>query len=136
LMEAVQNGYTEGIALASAGFVSEGSGENIFLVRDGQLYTPPLAASVLPGITRDTVIQLAAELGLAVAEQNIPREWLYLADELFFSGTAAEISPIRSVDRIRIGTGERGPITKQLQSAFTAVFEGGGGGHPEWLTFV
>lgn len=136
LMEAVQNGYTEGIALDSAGFVSEGSGENIFLVRDGQLYTPPLAASVLPGITRDTVIQLAAEMGLAVAEQNIPREWLYLADELFFSGTAAEISPIRSVDRIPIGAGARGPITKQLQSAFTAVFESGGSGHPEWLTFV
>ena len=136
LMEAVQNGYTEGIALDPAGFVSEGSGENIFLVRDGKIYTPPLGASVLPGITRDTVIQLAGGMGLPVVEQNIPREWLYIADELFFSGTAAEISPIRSVDRIPIGAGERGPITKQLQSAFTAVIESGGGDHPEWLTFV
>ena len=136
LMEAVQNGYTEGIALDSNGFVSEGSGENVFVVRDGVIRTPPPGASVLPGITRDTVIQLAAEFGIPLVEQHIPREALYLADELFFSGTAAEISPIRSVDRIQIGNGARGPVTEQLQSAFMNVIESGGGGHPEWLTFV
>ena len=108
LMEASQNGYTEGIALDSHGFVSEGSGENIFLVRDGKILTPPLGSSVLPGITRDTVVKLAADLDIELTEQSIPREALYLADELFFSGTAAEISPIRSVDRIQIGNGARG----------------------------
>ncbi len=136
LMEAVQNGYTEGIALDTNGFVSEGSGENVFVVRDGVIYTPPLGASVLPGITRNTVVQIAAELGVPLVEQNIVREALYLADELFFSGTAAEITPIRSVDRIQIGNGARGPITEQLQSVFMNVIESGGGGHPEWLTFV
>ncbi len=136
LMEAVQNGYAEAIALDPAGFVSEGSGENIFLVRDGVIYTPPLGASVLPGITRDTILQLAAAAGCTVVEQNIPREALYIADELFFSGTAAEICPIRSVDRIPIGSGQRGPVTKRLQEEFTSIIQSGGGRHPEWLTFV
>ncbi|MCP5118344.1 MAG: branched-chain amino acid transaminase [bacterium] len=136
LMEASQNGYTEGIALDPHGYVSEGSGQNIFLVRDGKVYTPPLSASVLAGITRDTVFQLAAGMGITITEQNIPREFLYLADELFFSGTATEICPIRSVDRLTIGGGSRGPIAKRLQEAFTAVIESGGGDHPEWLTFI
>src|SRR5712692_227478 len=102
-MEAAINGYAEGIALDATGYVSEGSGENIFVVRDGKILTPPLGASVLPGITRDTVIQLAQSMDIPVVESLIPREMLYIADELFFSGTAAEITPIRSVDRITIG---------------------------------
>ncbi len=136
VMEAAQHGYTEGIALDSNGYVSEGSGENIFLVRDGKIYTPPLGSSVLPGITRDTVIQLAPECGFELIEQLIPREWLYMADELFFTGTAAEITPIRSVDRIPVGSGSRGPVTARLQEAFRSVIDSGGGTHPEWLTFV
>ena len=112
-MEAAVNGYAEGIALDTAGYVSEGSGENIFVMRDGKLITPPLGASVLPGITRDTVIQLAQSLEIPVVEALIPREMLYIADEVFFSGTAAEITPIRSVDRITIGKGKRGPITEK-----------------------
>ena len=123
-MEAHQNGYTEGIALDEAGYVSEGSGENIFLVRDGRLLTPPLGASVLPGITRSTVIQLAELLDIPVTETIIPREMLYIADEVFFSGTAAEITPIRSVDRIVVGHGARGPITEKLQKAFFDVING------------
>src|SRR6185437_4120199 len=114
-MEAVANGYTEGIALDVSGYVSEGSGENIFVVRDGKIITPPLGTSVLPGITRDTVLTLAADLGIPISEQMIPRELLYIADEVFFSGTAAEITPIRSIDRITIGKGRRGPITEKLQ---------------------
>lgn len=117
-MEALRNGYSEGIALDPGGYVSEGSGENIFLVRDGVLYTPTLAQSVLSGITRDTVLHIASDLGIRVREQPIPREWLYIADELFFTGTAAEISPIRSVDRMIIGEGRRGPITERIQSRF------------------
>src|SRR5215471_17098983 len=109
-MEAVLNGYSEGIALDSNGYVSEGSGENIFLVRDGKIITPPLGASVLPGITRDSILTLARELNIPVVESILPRELLYIADEVFFSGTAAEITPIRSIDRITIGTGRRGPV--------------------------
>jgi len=117
-MEARINGYEEGIALDTGGYVSEGSGENIFLVLNGKLFTPPLGASVLPGITRDTVITIAKELGIELTEQLIPREMLYLADELFFTGTAAEITPIRSVDKIKVGAGAAGPITKKLQEMF------------------
>ena len=106
-MEAITNGYSEGIALDVAGYVSEGSGENIFVVRDGKIHTPPLGASVLPGITRDTVMTLARELGIPVVETIIPREMLYIADEVFFTGTAAEITPIRSVDRITVGRAPR-----------------------------
>lgn len=123
-MEANANGYAEGIALDAAGYVSEGSGENIFVIRDGKITTPPLAASVLPGITRDSVITLAREMGIQVTEGLVPREALYIADEVFFTGTAAEVSPIRSVDKIPIGAGRRGPITEQLQKAFFDIVEG------------
>jgi branched-chain amino acid aminotransferase len=132
-MEAVANGYSEGIALDGNGLVSEGSGENLFLVRHGVLYTPPLSASILPGITRDSVIQLAGDLGLTVKEQNLPRELLYLADELFFSGTAVEITPIRSVDRIQVGNGQCGPITKKLQQEFFGIIEGRIPDRYKWL---
>jgi branched-chain amino acid aminotransferase len=117
-MEAVLNGYSEAIALDSFGKVSEGSGQNLFLVRDQVLFTPPLATCGLAGITRDSVITLATDLGLTVKEQDIPREALYVADELFFTGTAAEITPIRSVDKVVLGNGRRGPITTRLQEAF------------------
>jgi len=134
-MEAVQNGYAEGIALDATGYVSEGSGENVFLVKDGTIYTPTLGTSALPGITRHTVITFAKEAGIPVVEQALPREWLYIADELFFTGTAAEITPIRSVDRIMVGSGTRGPITEQLQTAFNKVIEDGEDPHG-WLTFL
>jgi branched-chain amino acid aminotransferase len=117
-MEALVNGFSEAIALDSFGKVSEGSGQNLFLVRDGVLYTPPLATCGLAGITRDSVITLAGDLGIEVREQDIPREALYVADELFFTGTAAEVTPIRSVDRVEIGSGRRGPLTARLQQAF------------------
>ena len=119
-MEALTNGYTEGISLDTNGYVSEGSGENIFVVRDGRIYTPPMSASVLPGITRDSVVTLALEMGYALSEQNISRELLYIADEVFFTGTAAEITPIRSVDRIVVGKGQPGPVTHALQDRFLA----------------
>ncbi len=123
-LEAAQHGYSEGIALDTQGFVSEGSGENLFLVRDGKVFTPPLSASVLPGITRDTVITLAHDMGIEIIQERLPREALYIADELFFTGTAAEVSPIRSVDGIQIGAGRRGPITQQIQSAFFDLISG------------
>jgi branched-chain amino acid aminotransferase len=135
-MEAEANGYSEGIALDSAGYVSEGSGENIFLIRDGKMMTPPLGASVLPGITRDTVVTLARALGIEIVEGLIPREMLYLADEIFFSGTAVEITPIRSVDRIKIGTGKRGPITEKIQKEFFSIVEGKAADRYGWLTPV
>jgi branched-chain amino acid aminotransferase len=135
-MEAAINGYAEGIALDSHGYVSEGSGENIFVVRDGKILTPPLGASVLPGITRDTVLTLAQDLGIPVVETIIPRELLYIADEVFFSGTAAEITPIRSIDRIEIGTGRRGPIAERLQKAFFEVIEGTREDEHGWLSYV
>jgi branched-chain amino acid aminotransferase len=134
-MEAIANGYSEGIGLDTNGYVSEGSGENIFVVRDGKIHTPPLGASVLPGITRDTVIQLANELNIPLVEGLIPREMLYIADEVFFSGTAAEITPIRSIDRIPIGTGKRGPVAERLQKEFFGLINGT---RPDngWLTPV
>ena len=135
-MEAVANGYVEGIALDVNGYVSEGSGENIFVVRDGKIYTPPLGASVLPGITRDTVLKLARGSGIPVVETVIPREMLYIADEVFFSGTAAEITPIRSVDRIVVGTGGRGPIAEKLQKEFFAIINGTKPDRHGWLTPV
>src|SRR6202521_5598380 len=135
-MEAVINGYSEGIALDAAGYVSEGSGENIFLVRDGKILAPPLGASVLPGITRDTVLRLARELGIPLVETIIPRELLYIADEVFFSGTAAEITPIRSIDRIPIGKGRRGPIAEKLQKEFFAIVNGTKPDRYGWLTPV
>jgi len=134
-MEAVTNGYVEGIALDPSGHISEGSGENIFLVRDGKIYTPPLASSVLPGITRDSVITLARELGYEVSEQPLAREMLYIADEVFFTGTAAEITPIRSVDRIVVGKGQPGPVTRRLQERFLSTVEGRAEDKYGWLTF-
>jgi len=135
-MEALRGGYVEGVALDTAGYVSEGSGENVFVVRDGVLYTPPLCASILLGITRDTVITLAREMGLPVVEQNIPREFLYMADEVFLTGTAAEITPVRSVDRVPVGAGKRGPITARLQEAFFAIVGGRVEDRYGWLTLV
>lgn len=133
-MEAVVNGYQEGIALDVAGYVSEGSGENVFLVRDGRILTPPLASAALEGITRNTIFQLAHDLEIPIAETLIPREMLYLADEVFFSGTAAEISPVRSIDRIPIGAGRRGPVTELLQTEFFAILNGARPDRHGWLT--
>jgi len=135
-MEAVTNGYSEGIALDEAGYVSEGSGENIFVVRDGRLHTPPLGASVLPGVTRDSVLKLAHDLGAPVVETIIPREMLYIADEVFFTGTACEITPIRSIDRIRVGAGHRGPLTERLQKEFFALVNGAVPDRYGWLSPV
>jgi branched-chain amino acid aminotransferase len=135
-MEAHVNGYAEGIALDDSGFVSEGSGENVFVVRDGRILTPPMGASVLPGITRQSVIDLAATLGIAVTETPVPRELLYIADEVFFTGTAAEITPVRSVDRIVVGKGQRGPVTEHLQREFFAIVEGTKEDRFGWLTLV
>jgi branched-chain amino acid aminotransferase len=135
-VEAVKGGFAEGIALDSQGYVSEGSGENIFVVSRDRLITPPLVSSVLPGITRDSVLALAHRLGIPVEEKVLPREMLYLADELFFTGTAAEITPIRSVDRHAVGAGSRGPITAALQKAFFDVIEGNVSDEHGWLTFV
>lgn len=135
-MEAHHNGYAEGIALDSEGRISEGSGENIFVVRDGRIHTPPLGSSVLPGITRDTVVTLAQELGIPLVETVIPREMLYVADEVFFTGTAAEVTPVRSIDRIEVGTGRRGPVTERLQKAFFALVEGDAPDTHGWLTPV
>ena len=136
VMEATMHDYTEGIALDTAGYVSEGSGENIFLIRDGLIYTPPLGTSVLPGITRDSVIRLATELGYEIREQAIPREWLYIADELFFTGTAAEVTPIRSVDQIPVGSGRRGPVTQRLQAEFLGITSGTSEDRFGWLSPV
>jgi branched-chain amino acid aminotransferase len=135
-MEALTNGYSEGIALDTAGYVSEGSGENIFVVRDGKIHTPPLGASVLPGITRDSILTLARELEIQVVESLVPREMLYIADEVFFSGTAAEITPIRSIDRITIGKGRRGPIAEALQKAFFGTINGTRPDTHGWLSHV
>ena len=131
--EAKRLGFTEGIALSTDGTVSEGAGENLFVVRDDVLFTPPSTASILTGITRDSVIRLARGLGMEVREQSIPREMLYLADEMFFTGTAAEVTPIRSVDHIEIGPGRRGPLTKQLQDAFFGLFDGRTKDEFNWL---
>ncbi len=135
-MEAVTNGFVEGIALDTDGNVSEGSGENLFLIRNGVVYTPPLASAILPGITRDSVMQIARNLGYEVREQVIPRAALYVADEVFFTGTAAEITPIRSIDRIKIGAGKRGPITAALQKDFFAITSGEKEAPGDWLAFV
>ena len=135
-MEAEADGYAEGIALDVNGYVSEGSGENLFIVRDGVIFTPPLGASVLPGITRDSIMKIAADLGFEVIEKLIPRELLYIADEVFFSGTAAEVTPIRSVDRLTIGEGHRGPITEKIQKEFFAYVAGEIPDRHGWLTMV
>lgn len=134
--EAHQNGYDEAIALDVNGYVSEGSGENIFVIKDKVLYTAPFTCGLLPGITRASVITLARDLGYEVVEQRIPREMVYLADELFFSGTAAEITPIASVDGIDVGAGCRGPITKHIQETFFAYVKGVSEDKHGWLTRV
>jgi branched-chain amino acid aminotransferase len=135
-VEAVKGGFVEGIALDAQGYVSEGSGENLFAVVRGKLVTPPLVSSILAGITRDSVLALARRLGIPCEEAALPREMLYLADELFFTGTAAEITPIRSVDRQTVGTGARGPVTAALQKAFFDVIECRAADEHGWLTFV
>jgi branched-chain amino acid aminotransferase len=135
-MEAIVNGYAEGIALDVNGYVSEGSGENVFLVHKERLYTPPLGNSVLPGITRNSVLHIAHDLGIPVVEQIIPRELLYICDELFFSGTAAEITPIRSVDKITVGHGVAGPITKAVRKEFYSIVNGIAEDRFGWLTAV
>ena len=135
-MESIVHGYAEGIALDQMGFLSEGSGQNLFLVRDGLITTPPLAAATLPGITRDVVMKLAADLGMTVKEELQPREALYIADEVFFTGTAAEITPIRSVDKITIGSGKRGPVTEAIQRRFFDIIEGREPDSHDWLTYV
>jgi branched-chain amino acid aminotransferase len=134
--EAKRLGFAEGIALSTDGTVSEGAGENLFVIRDGEIITPPAASSILTGLTRDSVAKLAARMGMTVKEQIIPREALYLADELFFTGTAAEVTPIRSIDRIEIGSGKRGPITEQLQAAFFGLFTGDTEDSDGWLESV
>jgi branched-chain amino acid aminotransferase len=135
-MEALANGYVEGIALDASGFVSEGSGENIFLVHRDKLITAPLGNSVLPGITRDSVMQIARDLNIPIVEQMIPREMLYIADEVFFTGTAAEVTPIGSVDKIKVGNGKMGPMTRTLQKEFYAIVRGEKSDRHGWLTQV
>ena len=135
-MDALADGYAEGIALDVSGNISEGSGQNIFIVRDGILYTPPLGSSILGGITRDSVMTLARDLGYTVTESIIPREALYIADEVFFVGTAAEVTPVRSVDRQIVGAGARGPVTQALQQAFFDVINGEVPDTHGWLTYV
>ena len=135
-MEAESNGYSEGIALDTFGYVSEGSGENVFVVRNGEIYTPPLSASILPGITREMIIQVAGDLGYRMREENVPREMLYIADELFFAGTAVEITPVRSVDKITVGNGRRGPITEAIQRRFLSVINGDSPDTHGWLTYL
>ena len=133
-MEAVVNGYVEGIALDTNGYVSEGSGENLFVVQAGRVITPPLSNSALPGITRNTVITICQDFGIPVSEQVIPREMLYIADEVFFCGTAAEVTPIRSIDRIKIGGGSRGPVTKRIQDEFFSLVSGAKPDRHSWLS--
>jgi len=136
VMEAVDNGYAEGIALDVQGYVSEGSGENIFVIRDGVIYTPPASASILGGVTRGVVMTLCRDAGIEVREMSIPREMLYVADEIFFTGTAAEITPVRSVDHQPIGAGRRGSITRRLQDEFFGITEGRLPDRHGWLTPV
>jgi branched-chain amino acid aminotransferase len=135
-MEALANGYVEGIALDASGFVSEGSGENIFLVHRDKLITAPLGNSVLPGITRDSILQIARDLNITVQEHMIPREMLYIADEVFFTGTAAEVTPIGTVDKIKVGNGQMGPMTRILQKEFYAIVRGEKSDRYNWLTPV
>ncbi|OQB36987.1 MAG: Branched-chain-amino-acid aminotransferase [Candidatus Latescibacteria bacterium ADurb.Bin168] len=135
-LEAMANGYDEGIVLDTSGYVAEGSGENIFVVRDGTLFTPPTSSSLLPGITRNSVITLARELNYTVREEQIPREALYIADEVFFTGTAAEITPIATIDKVPIGSGKRGPVTKEIQDALFGILDGTVADRHGWLTSV
>ncbi|MGI8498836.1 MAG: branched-chain amino acid transaminase [Gemmatimonadaceae bacterium] len=135
-MEALANGFAEAIALGTDGTLSEGSGQNVFLVRDGTLFTPPVDGSLLPGITRSSILALARDANIPIREQPLPRETLYVADEVFLTGTAAEVTPIRSVDRIPVGTGRPGPVTQQLQRRFLDVVHGAADDAHGWLTHV
>lgn len=135
-LEATTDGYDEAIAVGIDGLLSEGTAENLFLVRDGVLYTPQLSSSVLEGITRNTVLALARDLGIPAVEQQIPREFLYIADEVFLTGTAAEVTPVRSVDRIPVGKEQPGPVTRKLQDAFFAILSGDAPDAHSWLTYV
>ncbi|MBL0890809.1 MAG: branched-chain amino acid transaminase [Gemmatimonadaceae bacterium] len=134
-MEALANGYAEGIALSPSGMVSEGSGQNVFIVSKGTIITTPLDGSILGGITRATIMQLAGDLGIPVRELHIPREMLYMADEVFFTGTAAELTPVRSVDKITVGAGKVGPITRQLQQQYLGIAKGTIEDRHGWLTY-
>ncbi len=134
--EATLAGYDEAIMLDTAGYVAEGSGENIFVVQGGQLVTPPEASAILPGITRDTLMQLAREAGIVVREERLTRDQLFLADEVFLTGTAAEVTPVREIDNRTIGSGSVGPVTKRLQERYFDVVRGSDTSHPEWLTVV
>lgn len=135
-MEALDDGYDEALLLDSSGFVSEGAGENLFLVKDGVVYTPDLSAGALNGITRNTVLHICKDLGLEVVQKRITRDECYIADEMFFTGTAAEVTPIREMDRIQIGQGARGPITANIQSAFFDIVNGRNPKYAHWLTLV
>jgi branched-chain amino acid aminotransferase len=135
-MEAKERGFHEGIMLDSFGYVAEGTGQNLFLVRDDVVYTPPISANILAGITRDSVIRVASDLGYAVREENLPREFLYVADEAFFTGTAAEITPVRSIDRVQVGAGRRGPVTEEIQARFLGIARGELPDPYGWLTHV
>ena len=135
-VESVMNGYDEAIMLDYQGLVGEGSGENVFVIKDGTIYTPPISSSLLGGITRDSIIQMARDMGLEVSEQQMPREMLYIADEAFLTGTAAEVTPIRSIDKITIGAGKRGEITKKLQDKFFEVVNAKCEDEHGWLTFL
>jgi len=135
-MEALRNGFAEGIALTTDGLISEGSGQNVFLVHRGALYTPTINGTLLHGVTRYSIIQLARDMGFEVREQELPREMLYTSDEVFLCGTASEVTPVRSVDRIEIGNGRRGPITTQIQQRFLDIARGAVDDPYGWLTYV
>jgi branched-chain amino acid aminotransferase len=135
-MEATDDGYDEALLLDSSGFVSEGAGENIFVIKDGVIYTPDLSAGALNGITRNTVFHIAKDLGLDIVQKRITRDEVYIADEAFFTGTAAEVTPIRELDRIELGAGMRGPITEKIQSAFFDIVNGRNAKYSHWLTLV
>ena len=135
-MEALDDGYDEALLLDSAGFVSEGAGENVFLVKDGTIYTPDLSAGALNGITRNTVLHIAKDLGVEVVQKRITRDECYIADEMFFTGTAAEVTPIRELDRVQIGAGQRGPITEKVQNAFFDIVNGKNAKYAHWLAKV
>ena len=134
--EARRNGFDEGISVSARGLISEGSAENLFLIKDGVIYTPPLSAAILGGITRDAAMTLARDLGYQIVERDMPRELLYMADEIFLTGTAAEVTPVRSVDRLPVGEGKPGPITKAIQNAFFGLFDGTTEDKWNWLTVV
>ena len=135
-MEALRNGYAEGIALSPDGHVSEGSGQNLFCVHRGTVYTSTLNGTLLNGITRNSILSLARDMGIPVQEQDLPRELLYMADEVFLVGTASEVTPVRSIDRIQVGTGKRGPITTKIQQRFLDLVHGVGEDTYGWLTYV